>query len=86
MLGNVAPAVKPGGRLIYSVCTLTRAETTEIVDAFERSHAEFVAGALDIEQFQKEERRTRTSAASITIWPQDFGGNGMFVAAWRRKN
>jgi len=21
----------------------------------------------------------------VTIWPQDFGGNGMFVAAWKRK-
>jgi 16S rRNA (cytosine967-C5)-methyltransferase len=28
LLGNAARSVKPGGRLVYSVCTLTRSETT----------------------------------------------------------
>jgi len=23
--------------------------------------------------------------AAKTIWPQDLGGNGMFIAAWRKK-
>jgi hypothetical protein len=26
-----------------------------------------------------------TSAPTKTIWPQDLGGNGMFIAGWRRK-
>jgi 16S rRNA (cytosine967-C5)-methyltransferase len=43
LLNHVAPAVKPGGRLIYSVCTLTRAETTAVVDAFTAAHPEFEA-------------------------------------------
>jgi hypothetical protein len=25
------------------------------------------------------------TASTKTIWPQDFGGNGMFIASWRRK-
>jgi hypothetical protein len=25
------------------------------------------------------------TAATRTIWPQDLGGNGMFIAGWRRK-
>jgi 16S rRNA (cytosine967-C5)-methyltransferase len=40
-LDNVAGSVKPGGRLIYSVCTLTRAETTDIVNRFSAAHPEF---------------------------------------------
>ena len=41
LLEHVAGSVKPGGRLIYSVCTLTRAETRDAVDAFTRKHPEF---------------------------------------------
>ena len=25
-------------------------------------------------------------AATVTIWPQDCGGNGMFVAGWRQRS
>ncbi|RRJ97903.1 RsmB/NOP family class I SAM-dependent RNA methyltransferase [Opitutaceae bacterium TAV4] len=34
LLNHASPALKPGGRLIYAVCTLTRAETTAIANAF----------------------------------------------------
>ena len=37
----IARALKPGGRLVYSVCTLTRAETTAVADAFSATHPEF---------------------------------------------
>src|ERR1043166_2782531 len=41
LLANVAGSVKPGGRLIYAVCTLTRAETAEVVADFEARFPEF---------------------------------------------
>lgn len=85
LLTHVALSVKPGGRLIYSVCTLSRAETAEVVENFESAQSEFVPMVLPLEKFRNEESRALTSAAAITIWPQDLGGNGMFVAAWRRK-
>jgi 16S rRNA (cytosine967-C5)-methyltransferase len=81
LLANVAGSVKPGGKLIYSVCTLTRKETTEVVEDFNGNHAEFEPMILPVEKIS----RALTSAATVTIWPQDLGGNGMFVAAWRRK-
>jgi 16S rRNA (cytosine967-C5)-methyltransferase len=40
LLNNVAGSLKPGGRLVYSVCTLTRAETTGVADAFTAAHPE----------------------------------------------
>lgn len=81
LLANVAPSVKPGGKLIFSVCTLTRAETTEVVADF---NAKFAA------EFEPMELPAIVSggqqtAATKTIWPQDLGGNGMFIAGWRRK-
>ena len=82
LLANVAPSVKPGGKLIFSVCTLSKAETVEVVEQFNASHPEFepmmfpevVSG-----------NRAFTSAATVTIWPSDLDGNGMFIAGWRRK-
>jgi 16S rRNA (cytosine967-C5)-methyltransferase len=41
LLEHVAPALKPGGRLVYAVCTLTRSETTAVAAAFTAAHPEF---------------------------------------------
>jgi len=38
LLRNLIPFVKPGGRLIYSVCTLEPEETTGVVEFFLREH------------------------------------------------
>ncbi|MEY2879542.1 MAG: hypothetical protein RLZZ15_1922 [Verrucomicrobiota bacterium] len=38
LLTNIAGSLKPGGRLVYSVCTLTRSETTAVADAFAAKH------------------------------------------------
>jgi 16S rRNA (cytosine967-C5)-methyltransferase len=38
LLDHVAGSLKPGGRLVYSVCTLTRAETTGVAEAFTTAH------------------------------------------------
>ncbi len=73
MLENVCGALKRGGRLIYAVCTVTRAETTDIVRAFSAKHPELIPSAL-----------TENGPAEMFLWPQDLGGNGMFVAAWKK--
>jgi 16S rRNA (cytosine967-C5)-methyltransferase len=86
LLAHAAINVKPGGKLIYSVCTLTRPETEGVVQAFNERQPAFEPQALPADILAKVNSRARTSAAAITIWPQDLGGNGMFVAAWRRKN
>ena len=83
LLTNVAPSVKPGGKLIFSVCTLTRAETTAVVDDFNgRFESEFEPMPL---ASLPADQSLATSAATKTIWPQELDGNGMFIAAWRRR-
>lgn len=73
LLENVAGSLKPGGRLVYAVCTLTRAETTAIAEAFTAMHPELTPDPVF----------GRTS--QLTLWPQDLNANGMFLAAWRRR-
>jgi 16S rRNA (cytosine967-C5)-methyltransferase len=73
LLNHVAGSLKPGGRLIYAVCTLTRSETTAVADAFTAAHPELEPLAL----------LGRTP--QVTLWPQELNANGMFLAAWSRK-
>jgi 16S rRNA (cytosine967-C5)-methyltransferase len=81
LLNLAAPSVKPGGRLVYVVCTLTRAETAGVVADFnDKFAAEFEPLALT-----KPWDQQSPAAATMTIWPQELGGNGMFIAAWQRK-
>ncbi len=75
LLGFAARSVKPGGRLVYAVCTLTRSETSAVADAFEAAHPGFEPLALPF---------SAAGAARLALQPQDFGANGMFIASWRR--
>ena len=80
LLRHVAGSVKPGGKLIYSVCTLTQAETTGVVETLNQELTGF--DPLPLADFVQ----PGSPAAPVrTIWPQDLGGNGMFIAAWRKK-
>ncbi|HEU5071778.1 MAG TPA: RsmB/NOP family class I SAM-dependent RNA methyltransferase [Verrucomicrobiae bacterium] len=84
LLTHAAAALKPGGRLLYAVCTLTRAETSGVASAFTTACPDFLPLPLP---------PLRTDAAKLgiqgqpsqTLWPQELGGNGMFVAAWQRR-
>lgn len=40
LLDHAAGSLKSGGRLVYAVCTLTRAETTEVAAVFTAAHPE----------------------------------------------
>jgi len=76
LLDNVAGSLKPGGRLIYAVCTLTRAETTGVTDAFTAAHPELEPAPLS---------SLATHHSSLVLWPHELNANGMYIAAWRRK-
>ena len=73
LLENVAGSLKTGGRLVYAVWTLSRAETTAVADALTAAHPE-----LDPDPVFGQ-------TPQLTLWPQDLNANGMFIAAWRRK-
>lgn len=46
ILYNVAPLVRPGGVLLYSVCTFSRAETMQVVDDFLEQHRNYTLEPL----------------------------------------
>jgi 16S rRNA (cytosine967-C5)-methyltransferase len=57
-----AAAVGPGGTLVYSVCTISRAESVEVIDRFLAEHPDFVA---DAEAVQLRPDRDRTDGFFI---------------------
>jgi 16S rRNA (cytosine967-C5)-methyltransferase len=75
LLARAALSVRPGGRLVYSVCTLTRSETTAVADGFEAGHGDFAPEPLAL---------AATPAARLTLLPEELNANGMFIAAWKR--
>jgi 16S rRNA (cytosine967-C5)-methyltransferase len=86
LLAHVAPSVKPGGKLIYSVCTLTKTETEDVANAFNGNQPAFEPLVLPGGFSGSECPSLVPPGAAMTIWPQDLSGNGMFIAAWRRKS
>jgi 16S rRNA C967 or C1407 C5-methylase (RsmB/RsmF family) len=70
--------VKPGGKLIYSACTLAHAETSGIAELF-KQQVDFapkpIANPIDA---------SSPASSEIYFLPQQSGGNGMYVAAWIR--
>ncbi|HLH56479.1 MAG TPA: RsmB/NOP family class I SAM-dependent RNA methyltransferase, partial [Verrucomicrobiae bacterium] len=79
LLKHAASALKPGGKLVYSVCSLARSESLEVIEAFS-------GGTPDLCPLKFRNPLTPQANEDSQLWlyPQDFGGNGMFVACWRR--
>jgi 16S rRNA (cytosine967-C5)-methyltransferase len=76
LLDRVSGSLKRGGRLIYSVCTLTRSETTAVAGKFAAAHADFEPAPLS---------GLNSQLPALFLWPQLLNANGMFIAAWHRK-
>jgi 16S rRNA (cytosine967-C5)-methyltransferase len=79
LLAAAARAVRPGGRLVYSVCTLTGAETAQIADAFAGAHAGFAP-----DPFPPPLGGDAPPADRCGIGPWEGPCAGMFIARWLR--
>jgi 16S rRNA (cytosine967-C5)-methyltransferase len=77
LLASAARAVRPGGRLVYSVCTMTAAETTGVDDWAAHELTNFVALAPPPSPW-------RPRGRGALILPHDAGTDGMFVLVLQR--
>ncbi len=79
LLESAARAVRPGGRLVYAVCSLTSEETVGVVEPFFAAHPAFRpdAGAHPLDPDAPADWR-------FWIWPWMGPGTGMFAARLRR--
>ena len=85
LLEGVAAAVRPGGRVVYSTCSIARAENEDVVNAFLESPAgrEFMVDELDA-LVPEAWSAFVTDAGMFQSWPVAGGPDGHFVAVMRR--
>ena len=73
---GAADLLRPGGRLVYSVCTFPRAETDAACDALRRHRPGLEPAAIDGPDGPQ---------ARVRLWPHRNGSDGMFLAAFTKR-
>jgi 16S rRNA (cytosine967-C5)-methyltransferase len=89
LLDTAVAALRPGGHILYSVCTWTHAETDEVVDAALERHPELEPAPLAGMEDLAGSARTGDSAtggARQQFWPHRHSSDGIFVARLRKIN
>lgn len=77
LLAAATALVRPGGRLVYSVCTLTEAETVGVADGFSSEHPSFLPQ-------DPPDAPWRPWGTGGLLLPQDDDSDGMALFSWRR--
>jgi 16S rRNA (cytosine967-C5)-methyltransferase len=85
MLSATAQALKPGGTLLYSVCTVTSEETRNVAEQFLRSHPEF--DPMPIEPCEVPSEAFIDSFGYLDTFPpgDERAVDGFFAARFRRR-
>jgi len=76
-----ASVVAPGGVLVYSVCTISRAEGPAVVEAFLRDHPDF---KIEDAAGDRETLRGAPTGPGVQLLPHRDGTDGFFIARLRR--
>ena len=77
ILDSAAIMLRPGGRMVYSTCTLNRIENEGVVEDFLRRHDDFILEAFQLPGLSAPD-------GMLTIYPHRVKGEGHFVALLRR--
>lgn len=87
ILQTVSKLLKPGGRLVYSTCTIDREENENMIEHFLRENAHFhLDETLENRLPEKLKCSKRWKKGQITILPHDFYTDGFFIAAMKKKS
>ncbi|GIN91423.1 ribosomal RNA small subunit methyltransferase B [Siminovitchia terrae] len=81
ILHETSKLVKKGGLLVFSTCTVDKEENVETAASFLEQHPEFEPNVLQM----PEALTLKDDEFSLQIFPQDFGGDGFFIASFRKK-
>ena len=82
ILNRYSSLVKPGGRLVYSTCTLLRRENEEVVSAFLATNPQFTL--LSAAEVLRKHAIAGASTDYMTLTPGNAGSDGFFAALLAR--
>lgn len=78
-LENIAPALKPGGVLVYTVCSMESEETEQVVDRFIQKRPEFQR-AIDFSDLTAGMHHFIDPRGDLRTFPHRHGMDGFFAA------
>ncbi len=76
-------ALKPGGTLVYSTCTLTPLENQHVCDALINEFGDYITAEPLDKLFAGAEKAT-TREGYLHVWPQTFDSEGFFIAKFKK--
>jgi 16S rRNA (cytosine967-C5)-methyltransferase len=80
LLFNAAGTIKPGGRLVYSTCSVEIEENEDVRQAFLENNQSFRSVELPLDS------AFLTSSGAARTWPHRDGTDGFFICAFERKS
>lgn len=88
ILDSVAGLLKPGGKLVYSTCTIDRSENMDQVHAFLEKHSDFMLDNTLKERlvFLEERGLVFEEEGILQILPSDCESDGFFIACFIKKS
>jgi 16S rRNA C967 or C1407 C5-methylase (RsmB/RsmF family)/NOL1/NOP2/fmu family ribosome biogenesis protein len=92
LLATAAELVRPGGHLLYATCTFSPEENEQTIARFLNDHVEyrlvdpprFAGFGRGRPEWTGDEARPELARA-VRLWPQEFPGEGHFLALLRRE-
>jgi 16S rRNA (cytosine967-C5)-methyltransferase len=83
LLHGVAPALRPGGFLVYSTCSLEPEETDAVIETFLRDFPEFTAADVSA-SLPAAVSELIDSKGALRTWPHRHGIDGFYAIRLRR--
>lgn len=84
LLESVGPLVKKDGILVYSTCTVDREENERTVQNFLAKNQQFKGDSTLMERMPAA-IKPYIRDFDLQVFPQDFGSDGFYIAALRKK-
>lgn len=81
ILEEASKALKTGGEMVYSTCTITKLENQNVVNAFLENHSDFSLVAVEYPNTEMKSQEDGT----ITIFPHEYNTDGFFISKLVKK-
>lgn len=85
ILEQAAEMVRPGGRLVYSTCSLESEENEAVVEAFLKAHPTFDPLTLPDLRISNQPGDLAAARGAIRTWPHRHDVDGFFMIAFQRR-
>ncbi|MDQ0206407.1 16S rRNA (cytosine(967)-C(5))-methyltransferase RsmB [Alkalicoccobacillus murimartini] len=86
ILSAASTRVKNGGLLVYSTCTVDKAENEETIKAFLKNHPDFSLDSDLKNRLPIQVLPQRFDQGMLTVLPQDYHSDGFFIAALKKQS